>query len=151
MQIPTALTITDGAYSLDGGSVSLLGNEPDGTIHSILLPQHFFLEDFSPDEIPGQLYWDGEPVPVRSNAEYQLILVLENAVIAGESNQPGPPRSKNLIIWGDDIEEYMAAISESPVAAMEWLVRRVIDFVRSEEYTIVAHKIATLDRNAGRE
>lgn len=143
MQIPKALVVEHGAYATDGGSIHLSVRDPGGTAHSVLLAQHMVLEEHDPACLPGRLYFDSVLVPIRSDAEAQLISVLRHAKLqsppeAGEVFR-GDQLSANRLVSGRDIEEYLSKVDEGPEAALAHLVRELMAFVESDEYTRLAH------------
>jgi len=144
MKTPSSITLTDGAYTLDGGSIHLFGQEPEGTTHHIALAQHQLAGNFGHDFVPGRLHLDGVPIPVRSDAEFQLIAALRRAVIAPKSDIPDTPSGEQRIVLSGDIEEYLTKAGESPAAALMLLLKRVLDFVASDEYLAVAAKVAAM-------
>ncbi len=80
MQLPETLELIDGAYAMDGGTISLSLEAPNGTRHQVLLTQHRLPP--SPGQLPrGRLFLDRQAIDVRSQTECQLLLLLRNAPI----------------------------------------------------------------------
>lgn len=134
MQIPQSITLSASAYRLDGGTMTLHAVTEAGTKCTIQLNQRVF--DSYAD--PGRLYFNEEPVEVRSDTETQIINLLRTASIAAIKRQAGPPEnriSKNALILGDDIKEVMG---NSPENNLRKFRDDIIAFVESDEYVQIA-------------
>ena len=143
MKIPTKITILDGAFATDGGSISLLISDPAGQSHNVLLTQHKLPPSGFPGERkPGRLYFNGSIIKIRSKEELAILSALKKAMIeipppkesrfnAIDTEQPG-------MVVGDDIVDYYAKIKEGPEAALRHLVSELISYVESEEYLTYA-------------
>jgi hypothetical protein len=147
MRIPKKLVIEDGAYAMDGGSISLQVRDSDGNEHNIVLWQHMFTEQSNPDRMPGRLYFDKILIPVREDVESQILAALREARLdeaIGESkrSEESSEWSPGVII-GDDIKEYRSKINESPQAALTHLVMQLIEYVESADYIELAHLLNT--------
>lgn len=146
MEIPEELTFVDGLYFTDGGSIVLIGEEPDKTRHQITLAQHRFLEIFDPNLLPGRLYFNHLMVPVRSEMEAKLIALMQaSKIVSGEppeadkgevSKERGP-----VVIVGDDLKKYYTKVAEGKEAVIRHLCENLINFVQSREYVRIAKKI----------
>lgn len=142
MKIPKSLVLVDSAYSMDGGSIYLEARDEDGAQCSISLPQHRLSANFDRDRIPGRLHLNGSPVAVRSESEALLVSVLRAASVQlpdKEAVSPtGPRPAESRLVIGSDIQEFLDA---TPEAAVRLLARRVVDFVSSAEYLVVAKSV----------
>ena len=145
MEIPEKLTIVDGFYFTDGGSIVLIAEEPDSTRHQITLAQHRFLEIYDPNLLPGRLYFNHLMIPVRSEMETKLIALMP----ASEIVPVEPPESEKgetstgdgpVVIVGDDLKEYYAKVTEGKEEAIQHLIENLINFVQSREYIRIAKK-----------
>jgi len=132
-------SVLEGAFATDGGSISLLLSEADGTKHSLLLTQHLLPPCGCPDERKtGRIYFDGQLIGVRSKEEKALILMLKRAKpdvspgLSGTSDRQ--TFSRPGMIVGKDIEDYSARIAEGPESALRYLVGEVLRYVESDEY-----------------
>ena len=143
MKIPSTLTILNGAFATDGGSISLLLSDPHGQKHNVLLTQHLLPPSGLPGErISGRLYFNGSLVEVRSKDELSIISALKKANI----ETPAPEKSRiNVIdtqnpgmVVGDDIKDYYSRIAEGPESALRHLVSELAGYVESEEYVTFA-------------
>jgi hypothetical protein len=146
MEIPEKLTIVDGFYFTDGGSIVLIAKEPNGTSHQITLVQSRFLEIYDPNLLPGRLYFDHMMVPVRLEVEVKLIALLRASEIAPDES----PESKTdevstrdgpVVVVGDDLKEYYAKIAEGKEEVIRHLRESLIIFVESRKYVRIAKKI----------
>lgn len=145
MDIPLIVTILDGAFATDGGSIFLSVSDPDGNRHSVLLAQHLLPPwGDSNQRKPGRLYFDGVMLEVRSEDEKQIMSALKQAKIrlplgrksgagAVSARQPG-------MIVGEDIRNYYSKIEEGPESALIHLVNELIEYVDSDEYVAFALK-----------
>lgn len=143
--IPRHITILDGAFATDGGSISLLISDPQGNRHSLLLSQHLLPFCGMPGERePGRLHLDGSVIPVRSAEEASIISALEHADIelldtpARGVSTVGEERPSMVV--GDDIRAYFSKIAEGPEAAVRHLVLVLIEYVGSEEYVALCRR-----------
>lgn len=146
MEFPEKLTIIDGFYFTDGGSIVLIAEDPDSIRHQITLAQHRFLEIFDPNLLPGRLYFNHQMVPVRSELEAKLINLVQNSEIVpveppergkgGASISDGP-----MMVVGDDLKEYYAKVAEGKGEAIQHLIENLIDFVQSRKYVRIAKVI----------
>ena len=143
MNIPSIITILDGAFAFDGGSISLLVSDTIGHKHNVLLSQHIIPPGGYPGErLSGRLFFNGSLVEIRSVDELTIITALKKANIetpthmknrlnANDTVQPG-------MIVGDDIRDYYFKIAEGPEAALRHLVCELIGYVESQEYVTYA-------------
>jgi hypothetical protein len=148
MEIPNNLTVVDGFYFTDGGSIVLVAEEPDRTRHQITLAQHRFLETFDPNLLPGRLYFNHLIVPARSEMEEKLIALLQ----ASDALPGKPPKPENseaspgdgvVVVLGDDLKEYYAKVDEGKAVVVQHLIEKLINYVRSKEYVRIAKKNVT--------
>ena len=143
MNIPSTITILNGAFATDGGSISLRLSDPHGSKHNVLLSQHLLpYSGFPGERIPGRLFFNGSLVEIRSKDELAIISALKKATI--ETPTPKKSRFNPLdteqpgMIVGDDIKNYYSKIAEGPEAALRHLVCSLISYVESEEYVLFA-------------
>jgi capsule polysaccharide export protein KpsC/LpsZ len=92
--------------------------------------------------VPGRLHFDERAIPLRSLHEAELVTLLQNASIEGDSRS-NAEHNKRLVL-SSDISDYLAATDDSPAAALALLVRRVLAFVSSDDYVAVAREIRSL-------
>lgn len=138
MNLPSHLEITDASYALDGGTTTLFATDEVGAAHRIMLVQHVFTEQTSnAKRLPGRLYFDGDPVLVRSEYESDLIRLLRAAQLAPSSIVC--PGSKQLTepfgVAGHDLKRLLTSTPEENLSR---LVSDLISFVESEVYVSVA-------------
>src|SRR5262245_58083423 len=137
--VPTSLIVMNCAYRLDGGSISFEFREPDGTRHTLYVPQHSLPSNFRASDPPGALIFDGQPLAVRGSEEAALLAALRKASMEPCSSvHEGLAARERLHGMGSDISDYLAAIDQGPQAAMQHLIDQVISFVESDEYVRVA-------------
>jgi hypothetical protein len=146
MEIPEKLTIVDGFYFTDGGTIVLLAEEPGGGRHQITLGQHRILEYFDPNVLPGRLYFNDLLVPVRSEIEVKVIELLQaGEIVPVETPEPKDDTALTaegpVVIVGDDLKEYYAKEAEGKGETIRHLIEQLIRFVESREYIRVANKI----------
>ena len=145
MEIPPKIEIVDGFYFTDGGSIVLIAEEPDRTRLQITLSQHRFLEIFDPNVIPGRLYFDHHLIPVRSEAEAELISALAASKIVPAKQadkEESPAEDGPVVVVGDDLQTYYAKVGEGPQAVLQHLIENLIEFVESKEYVRLAKKMS---------
>jgi hypothetical protein len=143
MVLPTRLTVYSFAYALDGGTTVLRATDEAGREHGLTLVQHAFPQP-SPSlgAIPGRLYFDDELVPMRSDVETAVLVLLRGAEVRysglvpehGERIQLSP----NALVLGDDIRQVLARDPEENIRA---LVAEVIRFVESDHYLRFAERV----------
>ncbi len=143
MEIPAVITVLEGAFATDGGSISLLLEDGEGQRHNVLLTQHLLPVIESPGaRRSGRLYFNGTIVEVRSEDELAIISSLKIAGIKAPAPAGNPSNtfanSQPGMTVGDDITDYFTKIAEGPEAALLYLVREVIGYVESEEYVTYA-------------
>jgi hypothetical protein len=143
MTLPSRLTLHDSLFALDGGTTYLKATDEPGQERTVMLVQHSRPEA-SPrfDAVSGRLYFDGQPVPVRSELEAGVLSLLKSAKV--QYIEP-PARqgvtiqlSPNVLIIGDDIREVLTRGPEENIRA---LTARVIGFVESDEYLLFAERV----------
>ena len=124
MKLPTAITITQYASYLDGGTTVITATDERGRQLDIRLNQRTFDYRFpllfpiakrfsNAKTLPGRLLFDGILVPVRSDSESRVLALIDDAKINTDDSE----RSRELV----DSE-----------------IRRLIAFVRSEDYPVIA-------------
>jgi hypothetical protein len=113
---PAQLVIHEAVLTLDGGPVTILATDEYGRDHAVrLTPRALPSPRASTDEVPGRLYYDGAPVPVRSGFEERVLSLLRSADVTD-----GGPLG-NRVGW---------------LAAVE-----VVRFVSSDEYPDFAERV----------
>ena len=131
------VVIEDGGYSMDGGSIWLGLRDAQGDEHEVVLVQHM-IPNREGRYVPGRIYIDDLLVPVRSATEEQILAAIGTATIqlAYEDNGADEPLvvSENVLILGDDIKEYFAAVDEGPEASVRLLIARFLGYVETDEY-----------------
>jgi hypothetical protein len=143
MDIPASVTILDGAFATDGGSIYLKVSGPDELIHNILLTQHLLPPcRGSNQRKTGRLYFDERIVEVRSENETLIISALKRAGIKISLTRNTGSNASNTeqvgMIVGDDIKAYYSKIAEGPEAALRHLASQLIEYVDSPEYVTYA-------------
>jgi hypothetical protein len=125
-------TITNAAYAMDGGSITLwLRDEHEGE-HELLLVQHR-MPARRPDRRPGRLYLDGRLIDVRSPEEATILGFLEVAPTS-VAELSGRKPTERIAFAGADLEAFFAAVEKGPAATVRHLAKEVVAFVRSDEY-----------------
>jgi hypothetical protein len=131
MPVLAFCTITNAAYAMDGGSITLwLRDEHEGE-HQLLLVQHV-MPACRPDRRPGRLYLDDRLIEVRSPEEAAILAFLEVAPTSASEHSGRKPIQ--VACAGADLEAYFAAVKEGPAAAIRHLAKEFVAFVRSDEY-----------------
>ncbi len=143
MNIPERITILDGAFAMDGGSISLRISDPDDHEHSVLLSQHLLPPSgHTGEHKPGRLYFDGRIIEIRSVEEASIISVLRQADVeimaAPISRVNAIDTDQHVMIIGEDIKAYYSKIAEGPESALKHLVTELIEYVESKEYVAFA-------------
>src|SRR5262245_32542080 len=120
--MPDRLILHASQFFLDGGTTILRGTDERCGQHTIMLVQNAFASGRT-FGIPGQLYFDGKPVSVRSELESRVLALLRAAEIRyipplddqqGERIQPSP----NAAILGDDIRQVLTRTPEENLRAL---------------------------------
>src|SRR4051794_4924357 len=90
MDLPTSLVLRSGNYCMDGGTTRLECADEAERPHVVMLVQRSFPggRTFG---IPGRLYFDGELVPMRSEAESRLLALLGAAEVRRAPRPAEPP------------------------------------------------------------
>lgn len=143
MNIPSTITILNGAFASDGGSISLLLSDPLGDKHNVLLSQHLLPPGGFPGErLSGRLFFDGSLIEIRSVDELTIISALKKANIETPTPVMNPLNANDTVqpgmVVGDDIKDYYSKIAEGPEAALRHLVCELIGYVESQEYVTYA-------------
>lgn len=130
-QYPNEITITNGAFALDGGSISIFGNDENGkTIHI-----HLGWSINAQMSGEGQLYFNDIAVPKRSYEESYVLSLLENVNYEDKSPKKDEPQiSSKRIIIGEDIKRIMDGMDEGPIPFMKSIVKQLLFNVRSDKY-----------------
>lgn len=142
MKVPANLTVVEGTYLTDGGSIWLRATDDSGNLHDVFLAQHRLPPWEGEKYIQGRLYFDGELVVVRSAQEARLVARLKAAPIASLES-PTEKKAENrgvTVVIGEDLQEYHAKMAESKRAALGWLIERLVKFVGSKQYVKLAKK-----------
>ena len=139
---PASLVLRSSEYFLDGGTAILTGTDELGRERAVMLVQRAFPESGS-FGIAGRLYLDGEPVPVRSELESQVLTVLRTAEVQYTSpeGEPAGERiqlSPNALILGDDIRQVLTRSPEENIRALR---NEMIEAVESEQYVTFAAEV----------
>jgi hypothetical protein len=140
MTLPSRLILYSCAYATDGGTQLLLATDEDGRQHSVRLNQHALpVSNPEDDQIPGRLYFDDKLIPIRSQAEANVLTLLRSAEIAS----PGfvkerSPRPSPMLVIGQDIKDFL---EQTPLEARLAMTKAVIEFVESDEYLRFAERL----------
>lgn len=143
-KLPQRLVVHNSMYFLDGGTTCLSATDEAGDAHQLVLAQHLFVERHEyMEHVPGRLYFDGQLVPLRSEAEARVIGLLRRAEMKFREEPPSPDEevielSPNATILGDDIK---AVLTRGPEENLRAMVAGVIEFVSSEEYEAFADRV----------
>ena len=142
LNVPLEVSVLNGAFATDGGSISLLLSDRNGREHNVLLTQHLLPSYGTPGERePGRLYFNGTLVGIRSEDELAILSALKNAHIeapASRKSHADPLDRQPGMMVGDDIQAYYSRIAEGPEAALKHLVSELAGYVESEEYVTFA-------------
>jgi hypothetical protein len=130
---------------MDGGSRVIFLRDAAGAEHTLSVPQHHIPTNFTPEEPPGALIFDGEVLDVRGPAEQELVATLQNATYAPASRRKAIPHGRlappeRRITLGEDVSATLAAIDRGAESALRHAVASVLEFVGSEEYVDVARR-----------
>lgn len=145
MQIPPQITLIECFYLTDGGTIVLIGEEPNKTRHLITLYQSLLLNEIDPNKLPGRLYFNQLLIPVRSKIESDILRLLLASKIVEE-----PPTSSTAktafndgpgMIIGDDLKEYTAKLTEGKSAVIRHLRDLMLSRVESQEYLQLAQQL----------
>ena len=130
MTLPSRLTFHAASYRPDGGTTTLCATDEHGLEHCVLLPRNI---DSNLSQTTGQLYFDGELVPVRSLFESNLLRLFNEAqLVPGSISEPGALRLDPPIgVAGDD---FRRLLDSQPVKRLRWLLDSVIAYVESDAY-----------------
>ena len=130
MNLPSRLTVHDASYALDGGTTTLFATDEQGAEHRIRLPRNI---ESNLCQTTGQLYFDGELVPVRSLLESNVLRLLKDAVLAPRSTlRPGSLKLEPPFgVAGDDLKRLVAGSADEN---LRWLVDSVITYVEADAY-----------------
>lgn len=130
-QYPSKITIINGAFALDGGSISIFGNDESNKDVHIRL--NWSIKAQMSGE--GQLYFNDIAVPKRSSEESYVLNLLENSSYEDKSPETNEPQiSSNRIIIGEDIKRVMKGMDEGPIPFMKSIVKQLLLNVRSDKY-----------------
>ncbi len=129
-------SIHEAAYLFDGGSIYFEVRDSAGEQHKILLVQHRLTSNTKQDRLPGRIYLDDELVPTRSDTEAEILTSIESAEVvdASEEAPSDDGLSRERLVLGSDIQAFLDAREEGPLAAISHLVQEFVRYVRSEEY-----------------
>lgn len=130
-QYPSEITITDGAFALDGGSISIQCNDENN--ENVRIRLNWSIKAQRSGE--GQLFINDIAVPKRSNNESYILELLENAKYYNNSLQAYELHiSTNRIIIGEDINKIMKGMDEGPISYLKSIVKHLLLNVRSDKY-----------------
>jgi hypothetical protein len=141
MNLPKQITIEDGHYTLDGGTIHLIVYDECSRKHDIVLVQHLFSEYREPDCIPGRLYFDNQLVDLRSPDEARILQLLHYATVSVSSTRSSCEDTVSVagrLILGDDIRE--AIEGDSQTNLHRWRTS-IVAFVSSDEYVSFAPSV----------
>jgi len=138
--IDNPIIITNAITLSDGGTKYLVGNDRNGNNFSILIAQHIFTENFDSTKIPGRLHFNENPIEVRSDFEKEIIKSLENCLIRVDSVELNYSKGVGKI---KDSENLMEANGKGHNYGVAYLIKYIIDFVESENYTEIANNFKT--------
>lgn len=146
---PTRLVLQSSQYFLDGGTTVLTGTDERGRERAVMLVQNAFAGG-NTFGIPGRLHLDGEPVPVRSELESQVVAALRAAEVRHtplEGEQVGEriQLSPNALILGDDIKQVLTRGPEENIRALR---DQVVETVESVGYVSFAAEADRASRQA---
>jgi len=139
---PARLVLRSSEYHLDGGTAVLLGSDEQGHEREVMLVQSMFPQSRL-SGIPGRLYLDGRPVPVRSELESQVLAVLRAAEVRytpaeGELAGKRIQLSSSVVILSDDIKQVLTRGPEENIRALR---NQVVETVESEQYVSFASEV----------
>ena len=142
MKIPDQITLIESFYLSDGGTIVLIGEEPNTTRHQITLYQSLLLNEIDPNKLPGRLYFNQLIIPVRSKMEADIIRLLQASKIVEEPTTPSTAKTAfndgpGMII-GDDLKGYYAKLTEGKSAVIRYLRDLMLSRVQSQEYLQLA-------------
>ncbi|MEN8240565.1 MAG: hypothetical protein ABFS17_01490 [Chloroflexota bacterium] len=145
MKIPTQLTFIQSFYLTDGGTIVLIGEEPNMTRHEITLYQSLLLHQIDPNKLPGRLYFNRQLIAVRSESEAQILRLLQTGEIIEEPPAPSEvnptvKKSPGMVV-GDDLKAYSAKLAEGKAAVIRHLRDQMIARVESQEYLELAQQL----------
>src|SRR4051794_463604 len=93
------------AHALDGGAARPTAPHEARPERHVLLARHAFPQSAPGEWVPGRLYFDHQPLPLRSESEAGILSLLGSAEVRyGEPIQLSP----NALILGDAIRQVLA-------------------------------------------
>lgn len=130
-QYPNEITITNGAFALDGGSISILCNDESGK--NVRIHLNWSIKAQMSGE--GQLYFNDIAVQKRSFEESYVLDLLKNANYEDKSPKTDETQiSAKRIIIGEDIKRIMDGMDEGPIPFLKSIVKQLLFSVRSDKY-----------------
>jgi hypothetical protein len=133
-RLPKRIVVRDCALTLDGGTIHLIATDETGFEFSIVLVQHVLPYGGRSLGIAGRLYFGPLLVPVRSELEDRVLLLLTEATVEAPSLPP-PGSGRQMAIIGEDIKQFFARTPEENCRAF---IREMVEFVQSEHYVALA-------------
>jgi hypothetical protein len=135
---------------MDGGTVCVTGTDEAEQSHVVMLVQSAFPSGIT-FGVPGRLYFDGEPVPIRSELESRVLALLRAADVrytppAGEQAGERIKLSPNALILGDDIKE---VLTRGPEENIRGLRDKIVESVESPRYVSFAAEVDRVNKHAG--
>jgi hypothetical protein len=151
MELPKHLVLRGTKFYLDGGTTRVVCTDEADQPHTVMLVQHAFARG-NTFGVPGRLYFDGELVPVRSEAEAGLLDLLRTAEVrytppAGETAGERITLSPNALILGDDIKQ---VLTRGPEDNIRGLRDTIVAFVASPQYESFAAEVEQARKEAER-
>lgn len=148
-EFPSKLVLHSYRYMLDGGTTILTGTDEKGRQHAVMLVQTLSPEGSS-FGVPGRLHFDGEPVPVRSDLESKVLILLVAAEVrytspTDEEAGGGFKLSQNALILGDDIQQ---VLDRKPAENIRALRDQVVETVGSPSYVSFAAEVDQLKQRS---
>lgn len=131
--LPSDLTLTDGAMAMDGGSIHLQGIDQSGERVDLYLDRSIGSQRAG----TTQLYVNAAPVARGSQQESLWLELVRRASVR---NKPAPEDahgtsiSENRIVLAEDAAAYFQAIDQGPEAAIACLAAHLVSLVSSVAY-----------------
>jgi hypothetical protein len=141
--LKSPLYIKDSATASDGGSYTIMGHDADGNELSFFFPQYFIAENFWLETIPGRLYVNNKAITVRSELEKEVLDQLKHAIVTvSASKEVELPNGFSLL-------KEVTNLEGSGDYSNVYLVKKIIDFVESDEYVEIANQFKNYLEESG--
>jgi hypothetical protein len=114
--VPRRFWSVEIGFLLDGGTIRITGLDEDDHCRLIALTQYSFEREGWTWPRPGRLYLGPRLVPMRSDAEREILALVERLLVEQESAGPDPDLSP-------DVRAFEIAS-----------LREILEYVRSEHY-----------------